>query len=222
MEYLINLIRSEFEVAQYLPLDKEGLWWKHEDYNDFWLICPVEGDYDLEALQEQIYADLAPLRKDYPESEKSTSLLILQLVKDHCRKNPQQIIDVENNVYYFKKYVIQFTPEDWKATQQAIPTDFQNLGQMLMRPDVFEQIKSDENSPFYLLYTIAHKLPFVMMKAERRDYNPTPAFAFNAELQPVFALTEGVSDMVGRNASDEELIAAKAMVTRYINTEGNE
>ena len=60
------------------------------------------------------------------------------------------------------------------------------------------------------------------MKAERRDYNPTPAFAFNAELQPVFALTEGVSDMVGRNASDEELIAAKAMVTRFINTEGNE
>lgn len=222
MDYMIDLIRSEFELAQYKQLDKEGLMWRHKVYNDFWLICIVEGDLDIDALQEQIFADLTPLRKDNPESEKSTSLLILQLVHDANEKEPQQVIDIENNVYYFKKYVIQFTREDWEATRQSIPADFQNLGQVLMRPDVFEHIKHDENNPYRLLYTIAHKLPFVMMQAERRDYNPIPAFVFDTELQPIFAWTEGVMDMTGRNVSDEELIAAKAAINSFIKAEGNE
>lgn len=222
MEYMIDLIRSEFELAQYKQLDKEGLLWKHKDYNDFWQICVVEGDFDIDVLQEQIFADLTPLRKDIPESEKSTSLLILQLVHDVKGKEPQQVIDVENNVYYFKKYVIQFTREDWEATRQVIPADFQNLGQVLMRPDVFEHIKHDENNPYRLLYTIAHKLPFVMMQAERRDYNPIPALVFDVDLQPIFAWTEEMMDMTGRNVSDEELIAAKAAINSFINAEENE
>ena len=70
MEHLIDLINHEFSVANYESLGN-GLW-KHRIHNDFWLIAQIEGDYDLEKLQEEMYEKLVTFRKDYPSSEKST------------------------------------------------------------------------------------------------------------------------------------------------------
>lgn len=222
MEHLIDLIRREFELAQYHPIDENGLLWQHEDFNDFWVICEMEDEYQLEELQERIYSDLATLRKSLPESEKSTSLLILHHLNNDSGKNLQQVIESENNVYYFKKYIIQYTSDEWMAAKGLLPENHQGLGHVLMQPNVFEQIRASENSPCRLLYTVAHKLPFVMMKVERQEYNPNPIFNIKADLQPVFEWVEAFPDMTGRTPKDNEIQAANAAIENWINVEENE
>ena len=105
MENLIDLINNEFKIARYEEMG-QGIW-KHQVYNDFWVIVSIKGDYELDKLQEDIFARADSVRKEFPSSEKSTSLLIVQQVGNNAEKNPQKVIEDENNVYYFKKYVIQ-------------------------------------------------------------------------------------------------------------------
>ena len=216
MEHLINLIRSEFEIAQYFPLDDKGLLWKHKEYSDFWIICEIKGEFELEGLQEQIYGDLASLRKDFPECEKSMSLLILNHQEKTEDRNLKQVIDGENNVYYFKKYIIQYTTDEWTSVKDLLPAGYRNLGNMLMDSDIFEQVRNSDNSPYHLLYTVAHKLPFVMMKVERKEYNPNPVFIINQELQSVFLLEEGLPDLSGRTPSEEDIQAANDAIDSWI------
>lgn len=222
MEHLIDLIRSEFGLAKYYPIDDNGLLWKHGDFNDFWVICEIVGEFNLEELQERIYNELETYRKNLPESEKSTSLLILHHLNNNSEMNLQQVIEGENNVYYFKKYIIQFTSEEWIAAKNILSDNHQGLGQVLMQPNVFDQIRSNDNSPYRLLYTVAHKLPFVMMKAERKEYNPNPTFDISADLQPVFEWVEAFPDMTGRTPKDDEIQEANAAIESWINAEENE
>lgn len=135
MENLIDLIYNEFKIAQYDEIGR-GVW-KHHVYNDFWVIVNIDGDYELDELQEDIFACLDGIRKDFPSSEKSTSLLIVQQVGSNEEKNPQKVIEDENNVYYFKKYVIQYTESEWNAAMSLIDETI-CLGELLMETEVFE------------------------------------------------------------------------------------
>lgn len=220
MENLIDLINSEFQNAQYAPIGDRI--WKHSVHSDFWVIKEVIGDYDLEGLQEEVFACLAGMRKDYPESEKNTSLLILQKVETAEIKNPQQVIEDENDVYYFKKYVIQYTDAEWDTAKGVVLQEGVGLGQLLMNTGVFEAIKRDKNSANHLLYTVAHKLPFVMMQAERRPYDPNPRITVDAGLQGLFERIENFRNMEGRNATEEDLTAASAFIDQWINEDRDE
>ena len=88
MENLIDLIYNEFKIAQYEEIGT-GIW-KHHVYNDFWVIVNIDGDYELDELQEDIFARLDGMRKDFPSSEKSTSLLIIQRVGSNAEKNQKR------------------------------------------------------------------------------------------------------------------------------------
>lgn len=220
MEHLIDLINHEFETARYDSLD-DGIW-KHKQYNDFWVIQQVAGNYDLDKLQEEVFANLEGLRRDFPSSEKSTSMLIVQRVGDEATKDPQRVIADENNVYYFKKYVIQYTEEEWEEANKLLTNDGRSLGELLMQTEVFERVKQDEKNANRLLYTVAHKLPFIMMRAERKPYDPNPTITVEAGLQSLYERIENFKDMEGRIATDEELAAATAFIDQWINDENDE
>lgn len=219
MEHLIDLISQEFTLAKYNYL--EGGIWKHSIHNDFWVIVLVEGDYDLEKLQEEKYESLEKFRMDYPSSEKSTSLLILQLLHNDYEKNYKRVIDDENNVFYFKKYVIQYSEAEWIEAMSLLENG-QSLGKILMQTDVFERVKQDANSGNALLYTVAHKLPFIMMRAERKSYAPNPSFSFNEDLQPLFESIEQFPDMHGKTPNVNELMVASQFIDQLIKNENNE
>lgn len=219
MEHLIDLIYNEFKIAQYEEIG-QGIW-KHRQYNDFWVIVNLEGDYELDGLQEEIFAMLDGVRKEYPSSEKSTSLLIVQQVGSNEEKNSQKVIEDENNVYYFKKYVIQYTESEWSEAKTLIDED-RSLGELLMETEVFEQVKQNVNSANKLLYTVAHKLPFIMMRAERKPYDPNPIITVGAELQHLLERIDEFRDMQGRNATEDELIEASTFIDKWINEGNNE
>lgn len=217
---MIDLIANEFERARYCALTDRI--WKHQEFDDFWVICPIGGGYDIDVLQEDIYNNLVGLRKEYPASDKSTSLLILQKLENNTQKNYQRVIDDENNIFYFKKYVIQFTEAEWDAAKRLITADFNGLGDLLMQTEAFEHVKQNEQSPYHLLYTIAHKLPFVMMNVEKKEYDPNPVISISDELQPVFAWIEGLPDMAGKNATEAEILSAHDVIDQWINANNHE
>ena len=219
MENLIDLIHNEFMIAQYEEIGQRIL--KHLAYNDFWVTVSLEGEYELDKLQEDIFACLEGVRKDFPSSEKSTSLLIIQRVGSNAEKNPHRVIEDENNVYYFKKYVIQYTEVEWNEVKTLI-YEGRSLGELLMETEVFEQVKQNVNSANRLLYTVAHKLPFIMMRAERKPYNPNPNITVGAELQHLLERIDEFRDMQGRNATEDELIEASAFIDQWINEGNNE
>lgn len=219
MEHLIDLIYNEFKIAQYDEIGTGIL--KHHVYNDFWVIVNIDGDYELDELQEDIFARLDGMRKDFPSSEKSTSLLIIQRVGSNAGKKPKKVIEDENNVYYFKKYVIQYTESEWNEAKMLID-EGRSLGELLMETEVFEQVKQNMNSANKLLYMVAHKLPFIMMQAERRPYDPNPNIVVSAELQHLLERIDEFRDMQGRNATEDELIEASTFIDQWINEGNNE
>lgn len=219
MENLIDLIHNEFKIAQYEEIGQRI--WKHLAYNDFWVTVSLEGEYELDKLQEDIFASLEGVRKDFPSSEKSTSLLIIQRVGSNAEKNPHRVIEDENNVYYFKKYVIQYTEVEWNEVKTLID-EGRSLGELLMETEVFEQLKHNVKSANRLLYTVAHKLPFIMMRAERKPYDPNPNITVGAELQHLLERIDEFRDMQGRNATEDELIEASTFIDQWINEGNNE
>lgn len=219
MENLIDLIHNEFKIAQYKEIEQRI--WKHLEYNDFWVTVSLEGEYELYKLQEDIFASLEGVRKDFPSSEKSTSLLIIQRVGSNAEKNPHRVIEDENNVYYFKKYVIQYTEVEWNEVKTLID-EGRSLGELLMETEVFEQLKQNVNSANRLLYTVAHKLPFIMMRAERKPYDPNPNITVGAELQHLLERIDEFRDMQGRNATEDELIEASTFIDQWISEGNNE
>lgn len=220
MEHMIELINSEFAKAGYEALT--NWFWKHREFNDFWTICTICGDYNIDELQEKVYNNLDSFRKTFPESEKSTSLLILQNLDDEAQRNYQKVIDAENNIYFFKKYVIQYTDNEWGAAHSLISQGFNGLGELLMKTEVFEKVKLHDNSPYNLLYNIAHKLPFVMMHVERKEYDPNPIININEELLSLFNWIEELPDMVGINPDNAEIEAAQTAIDQWISNNNHE
>lgn len=165
---LIHLIDSEFKRAGYNQLT-EGLWVNSEQ-TDFWLVCWLQGDYQLKEFQEQLLSNYATFFSQFHLMEKNTSLLILNEVKNAADKKTMKVVADENDPYDFKKYIIQYTQDEWEQTKVFLVENVP-LANQLMQPDIFAHLKKDGDcSPVALLYTIAHKLPFVMIPVEHKEF----------------------------------------------------
>ena len=137
MENLIDLINNEFERAGYFSSD--GFLWKHHKYKDFWVVCIVGEGYVLSELQNKIVEGLTDERSREPEMEKNTSLLIIHEVEDSS-ENVERVISEENDVYVFKKYVLQYTAAEWNCVKSLYADGSIALSDILMRKDIFEKL----------------------------------------------------------------------------------
>lgn len=216
MENLTDLIFQEFEKAGYKSQD--GLLWKHQIYMDFWVVIRVEGKYELGKLQEDIYEKTEVEREREPEMEKNTSLLILNLV-DETGKNRQRIIEDENDVYVYKKYVIQYTQQEWDELKGLMDHEDVPYDELLMRADLFERMKADHKGSMSLLYTIAHKLPFVTMTVAKKDYNISEEVHVKVELEGLLAWVDSIDAPERKTATEDEITGVKNAVASIINEE---
>lgn len=216
MDNLTDLVFKEFEKAGYRSED--GLLWKHQTYMDFWIVVRPEGDYDLSILQEEIYGKLTSEREREPEMEKNTSLLILNLVGE-AGKNRQRIIEDENDVYVYKKYVIQYTRQEWDDVKGLIEREGVPYDELLMRADLFKKMRADHNGSWGLLYTIAHKLPFVAMTVTKKDYEISEDVHVQADLEGLLAWVDTIEAPERKTASDGEITGVKNAIASMINEE---
>lgn len=168
MEHLVDLINVEFSRSGYQEL-VDGLW-INSGATDFWLVCVLKCDYQVQELQEQLHSVYAKYFAQYSLMDKNTSLLIIQKVENVQSKTPEKVVADENDPYHFKKYIIQYTLDEWERSKVFLQ-DNCTLSSVLMSPEIFDVHKANGvSSSVSLLYTIAHKLPFVMLPVEQKEF----------------------------------------------------
>lgn len=170
---------------------------KHKDHADFWIIKDPMTEFRLE--EQETIADKAKATfGQHKEAAKNTSLLVL-LEVDQIREDIlDTIIEIENDPFYFKKYALAYTKSSKETIETFSPESFSSI---LMLPEQFQALKDEKESsgPYHLLYSIAHKLPFIMTDMKKND--PTllsNQYIPSEELQDAFdwmqAVDQGAED----------------------------
>lgn len=146
---------------------------KHSVYNDFWILT---SEFDINERQKQLSAVYNDnVCSEYPSALKNTSLLYVKKQNTvDLDKEDKCIIEVENNPYHFKKYVLAFTDaafNNFIKLFEIRKNEF-SISKELMKKDNFEKLK-EENSfgSYHLLYSIAHKLPFAVIDVMLKKFD---------------------------------------------------
>ena len=216
MVNLIDLIYKEFERSGYISSD--GFLWKHHKYKDYWVVWEVAGDYVLTELQNWIVGKLAEERAKEPEMEKNTSLLIIRKVKSSSG-NLERVIAEENDVYVFKKYVLQYTEVEWNCVKTLYADGSMPLSDILMMSDIFEKVRDNQCCPEALLYRIAHKLPFATMNVAKKEYEYSDNIVVPDVMNPLLEWVDEIPACEGKAPSEQELNAMKELVQTKVESE---
>ncbi|GAD07115.1 Uncharacterised protein [Porphyromonas crevioricanis] len=164
-EFIIEL----FEQFKYQPLNEsDGVGFiKHAEHKDFWAIVNAVEIFNLES-QEGIAEIARTIFAQDKEAEKNTSLLILLQVEKISEEVLDAIVEIENDPFYFKKYVLAYTDRSARAIVEYSVEDFSSI---LMKAGNFDALKNeiDISGPYHLLYSTAHKLPFIMASVQAQN-----------------------------------------------------
>ena len=164
-----NFITELFKQFNYEVIDEaeDISFFKHINYKDFWIIVNAVNAFKLED-QETIAGKAKTIFAQYKEAEKNTSLLVLLQVEQICEGILDDIVEIENDPFYFKKYVLAYTKSSKEAIKQY---SIKNFPSILMQPRNFQALKNEAevSDPYHLLYSIAHKLPFLMTDVQVQD-----------------------------------------------------
>ena len=181
MKILIDVILTELNRAGYQKEEVEDvLFLKHKENHDFW-ICTKS--FDLEH-QHELFEKAINFWKQHKESEKNISVLILREVDHLSNDEIDWSIEIENDPLFFKKYVILFQKSQSETLDKIIKSG-QPLVSLLMQDSVFKHLKEEKGNdgPYSLLYSIAHKLPFITMDVQRSEYKMDELFFDSPEQQ---------------------------------------
>lgn len=164
-----KIITELFKQFNYEVIDEVGdiSFFKHINYKDFWIIVNAVNAFKLED-QETIAGKAKTIFTQYKEAEKNTSLLVLLQVEQTSEGILNDIVEIENDPFYFKKYVLAYTKSSKEAIEQY---SIKNFSSILMQPRYFQDLKNEAevSGPYHLLYSIAHKLPFLMTDVQVQD-----------------------------------------------------
>lgn len=173
MKEIINdiLIGSSFESVKSFEF---GELYKNSQNDVFYYWLVVQTDTLTSELINSIqdeYFDECKKVVDSPSFNKNTSLLILY------KTDPKEITKgvvqlIEEDPYQFKKYVIPYTNESLNDLKDQVKTEIcENIKVLISDNLIFQEYKSDYNNYnwHHLLYTIAHKLPFLKLLIEENQ-----------------------------------------------------
>lgn len=181
MKNMKDIILSEFIRAGYEKVEVDHvLFLKHKTNHDFWVCTEA---FELE-YQHELFEKAIGLWKQYRESEKNISVLILKKVEHLSEEEIEWSIGVENDPLFFKKYVILFQKSQCQMLNEIVTSD-RPLVSVLMQNAVFQHLKGEKENdgPYSLLYSIAHKLPFITLEVQRSEYKMDECFFEKPEQQ---------------------------------------
>ena len=150
---------------------------KHRDYDDFWIIRNYSKNlqyeqYDnLSFVTEQVF-------HEHKTVEKNISMIITMKVSSITNKTNQTIIELEDDPFCFKKYVIHYADIDLQELEPMIdPVTIapNTITDIIMDRMSFSDLKNEivdfkqRVGKFHLLYMLAHKLPFLLMNVTRQS-----------------------------------------------------
>lgn len=132
--------------------------------NDFWIVT-----HSFDVNNQDLFFKICEKEiegKRYEAFEKNVSLLYLNEVDSITTEIRNESVKIENNPFYFKKYVLLYEKSAWDDLATKILDD---INTCLLNPLYFDELKTDNCSPFSLLYEIAHKLPFFKIQVESSE-----------------------------------------------------
>lgn len=209
MRTIINLICKEFEQWGYsLKKTIEGslLYASNIGY-DYWIVC---SNIDILKDQKHLYDQISKYIKEFDFIEKNITLLLLSDIDSNLKT--VDAIKIENNKSYFKKYVLQYSSDSVEELYRYIEDNgVDSIANLILSEQYFNQIKNDSQSlsGVSLLYTIAHKLPFVPIFVEPKERSVVDFKFSSKELNELF-------DWVNHAPSNEREL------DNYLNTLINE
>lgn len=204
MENINDIIINEFNewgYAQVGEVDVRPFFNKVND-TDYWLVSNVLDDFNN---QRRIFEKIMEQSTNMKFVEKNLSLLLLVDMDDPNNKK-NDTIEIENEKSYFKKYVLKYNQESVKGLIDIInEKKAKSIAELTLDIQYFNKLQSDigQLTPNTLLYSIAHKLPFIMI-------NTTPIARTGVDLN----ITEDLNSLMQwvTNAPDDTI-----EIEKYIN-----
>ena len=184
METINDIILNEFSVCNYAKVaDIDGRpFMSATDGIDYWLIS---SNFDDVTNQTQLFSKVKEQTSECKFVEKNLSLLLLVNI-DGYNNIDTEVVQIENDKFYFKKYVLKYNQESVNGlieimTQKNVET----IGPLLLDDSNFEQLRSstDTLSAISLLYSIAHKLTFIPIPSSSKPREDTKLNLDSSELQ---------------------------------------
>lgn len=169
MATIKDIIFTEFLKYDYNIITEQGgaVIFKHNVFEDFWVVSA--SGFTLGRQHDLYEATVKAIVEKYPFAPKNTALLVLSdMAKEQL--TPDQIVECEKDPFFFKKYVLLYSDE---LVQQLVEKlerkKAQSISDLIMLPESFNTLNEEDGYGMYhLLYSIAHKLPFVPIKAEQK------------------------------------------------------
>ncbi|SKA64350.1 hypothetical protein SAMN02745213_01525 [Succinivibrio dextrinosolvens DSM 3072] len=192
MESIKKIIFTEFLNYDYEIILNQGtiFVFKHKVFDDFWAVCYEK--FDL-SLQHDMYETVIKVIADlYPCAKKNTSLLVLSdLNKEYL--STDEIVELEKDPFFFKKYVLPYSEElSQKLQYLLISHNAKSISDLIMLQESFNAlIEEIDYGMYHLLYCIAHKLPFIPIKAEQKTMQQRDLFLSDSD--EISALNEVLS-----------------------------
>lgn len=188
---------------------------KHSVYNDFWILT---SEFDINERQKQLSAVYNDnVCSEYPSALKNTSLLYVKKQNTvDLDKEDKCIIEVENNPYHFKKYVLAYTDaafNNFIKLFEIRKNEF-SISKELMKKDNFEKLKEEKSfGPYHLLYSIAHKLPFAVIDVVQKKFDSG---------EPIFTEEENtIVESLSSYDEREDVISMLKILSREIEADEN-
>lgn len=145
-----------------------------KEQKNYWVIAEYEGDDINNVLQDQIelFVKTKELVQE-PTFDKNVNLLILNKVSKLENVKFDNILNIEENPYHFKKSILYYTDEELKNLNAVIGESnaLTSIESLILKDEIFEQhkISFDTNSFESLIYRIAIKIPFIKMRISQTN-----------------------------------------------------
>lgn len=159
-----NYIENLFVENGYVKTNEGLMSYNDPKRIDFWWITDV---FDFEK-QLDLYKEILTKNEGDFLLDKNLSVLVINKVDDFSTQLSEKIVEIENDVYFFKKYCLCYTESSWKNLEEIIEKS-ENLSfhELALEMESFNALKNESNTgnfgAYMLLYSIAHKLPFLML-----------------------------------------------------------
>lgn len=138
--------------------------------NNYWLVIKRDLLSGIIDEQTNLFLEAKEIIGER-QFDKNANLLILYRVDDLRAINKDELLQIEEDLYHFKKSIIYYTNDEIehlnaKINQTSVRTNIESL---ILEDEVFEQhkLKYDDNEFESLLYRLAHKLPFLKINVNQ-------------------------------------------------------
>lgn len=186
MRTMLELICFEFERWGYsLKREFDGIFLFASNVgSDYWIVC---SNIDVIPIQKSLYDKLEEFKCEFEYIEKNITLLLL--IDNEGDLKRIDTIKVENNKSYFKKFVLQYTEKSVSELNNILTENkVDSIADLLLSEQYFTHLKYDSQTlnGVTLLYSIAHKLPFIPIKSITKEKSKINLNFSSQELDDLF------------------------------------